>query len=245
MYILAMETTGKIGSAAVMDPAAGTPMMEGSEEERSHLKNLMPLVSDLLRKHEIKKEEIGWVAASVGPGSYTGIRIGVASARAFAQAMRIPCIAVPTLDSFRIRCRRGDPAAVIFNARRGQVYGAVFDEDGKDILKPGPYMLQDVTDTVRKNGISPVFYGDGIDAYQGIEKYKEMLEGFRFAPRESRYQTAAMTAEYAALLLKDEKTVEYPELLPDYMRETEAEQRLRDGSLERARKAKMAKFMSR
>jgi tRNA threonylcarbamoyladenosine biosynthesis protein TsaB len=238
MYILAIDTTGPVGSVALADTNTYRIVMRTTEEDMSHLKNLMFMADELLDAEGVDKVQIAAVAASTGPGSFTGIRIGVSSARAVAQALNVPCIKVPTLDQFRLKCGNR-PVAVIFNARRGQVYGAVFDKDGRDILKPGPYMLTDVLEAVAKAGIAPIFYGDGVDAYA------DKLEGFEAAQKEDRYQTAALTAAMAMNKLEDGETCTFGELLPDYMRETEAEQRLRDGSLARARAAKMKKFRSR
>ena len=239
MYILAIDTTGIIGSVALADFETGKITSKTSDENMSHLKKLMPMAQTLFDEQKASKSDIAAVAASIGPGSFTGIRIGVSSARAIAQALEIPCIKVPTLETFRLKCDGTKPVAVIFNARRGQVYGAVFDKGGDDILKPGPYMLADVLETIKTKGIEPVFYGDGIDAY-GDE-----LTGFETAPATDRYQTAEMTAEVALKKFAAGDTCMVEELLPDYMRETEAEQRLKDGSLERARAAKMARFRSK
>lgn len=238
MYILAIDTTGPVGSVALADTETYRIVMRTTDEEMSHLKNLTFLAEELLDAEGVDKVQIAAVAASTGPGSFTGIRIGVSTARAIAQALKVPCVAVPTLDQFRLKCANR-PVAVIFNARRGQVYGAVFNKDGRDVLKPGPYMLTDVIEAVEKAGLAPIFYGDGIDAY--IDR----LEGYEFSQKEDRYQTAAMTAAAAMSRLEDGETCTYEELLPNYMRETEAEQKLRDGSLARARAAKMKKFRSR
>lgn len=243
MYILAIDTTGPVGSAALLDMESGAVISRETDENRAHLKNLAPMIREVTEEAGIEKKQIGFVAASVGPGSYTGIRIGVSTARAVAQALDVPCVRAGTLDLFRQNCGEGQPAAVIFNARRGQVYGAVFGEDGEDILAPGPYMLEDVTAAADRAGIDPVFYGDGIDAYAGHEKYGEYLKGRRFADKEKRYQNAAMTARAAAGMIRRGETCTVNGLLPDYMRKTEAEQRLEDGSLARARERKMARFI--
>lgn len=240
MYILALEATGPLGSAAVID-GDGRLFQRISKKEMNHLKELMPMASELIDELNISKNQLSAVASSVGPGSFTGIRIGVSSARAICQALQIPAIAVPTLDSFRLKCRDGFVTAVIFNARRGQVYGAVFDGDGGEIMKPGPYMLEDVLELkqVKDNRGNVIFYGDGADAY------RDQLEGFVIADENERYQTADMTAQVALGKYKAGETVSVEELVPEYMRETEAEQKLKDGSLQRERAAKLARFKAR
>lgn len=244
MYILAIDTTGPLGSAALLNLDTEQIRMKVSDEEKGHLKNLMPLVKTLMDEEGISPKQIAAAAASVGPGSYTGIRIGVSSVRAFAQALDIPCIRVGTLDMFRQKTGE-QSAAVIFNARRGQVYGAVYRADGSAVMEPQPCMLKDVYDAVMEHQLRPVWYGDGIDAYQGSEKFGMYLEGAETAPVEERYQTAEMAASEALKLYREGKTCRVDELLPDYMRKTEAEQKLSDGSLARAREAKLRRFRSR
>lgn len=316
MYILAIETTGPVGSVAVIstddkDGADSWVPMKITTQTMSHLKNLIPMAAEILEEEHIDKEEICAVAASVGPGSFTGIRIGVSTARALAQAWGVPCISVPTLELFREKCglscddtginKNANSAeddkttandietakdtdgsvCVIFNARRGQVYGACYGlcgsensgngEVGKVLIEPGPYMLDEVLAKIDELGIAPVFYGDGVDAYFDKDEFRDRVSGFAAAPESERYQTADMTARYALTVWnrnaaeagtcegpaagkqsgtgeeasagKSGKVVGFDELLPDYMRESEAEQRLKDGSLEKMRKAKMERFM--
>ena len=209
MYILAMETTGPNASAALLRAAepgsAPEPEIieravllgqQTSYEAKNHLKNLMPLIQKLLTTCGVEKSQLTHIAVSVGPGSFTGIRIGVSTARALAQALQLPCIAVPTLEAFchaqaakhaHTRAQGAQDEAVrvaengaqvvcgIINARRGQVYGIV---DG--YLPGGPYMLTDVLDVitqqVRPDGRAVLFYGDGMDAYE--TEIKSSLDDF-------------------------------------------------------------------
>ena len=266
MYILAIETTGPVGSVAVTAVPGGSaaavsgecPAERGSRipvevttRTMSHLKNLIPMTEKLLAEEGIDKKDIAAVAASAGPGSFTGIRIGVSTARALSQAWDVPCMSVPSLEQFKpVYMKRAgydtgdDPVCVIFNARRGQVYGACFSADGTALIEPGPYMLADMLTRIETLRIRPVFYGDGVDAYFDKEEFSERVSGYRTAHPEQRYQTAVLTAAYAEKLWSEGKGLQgYGELLPDYMRESEAEQRLKDGSLEKMRKAKLERLM--
>jgi len=265
MYILAIETTGPVGSVAIIDEN-GQVTMEVSSEEMNHLKDLMPMAQRLIDRLELNKKDMAAVAASVGPGSFTGIRIGVSTARGIAQALNIPAVSVPTLDAFKQKCDGVTIVAPIFNARRGQVYGGVFDEQGEDILKSGPYMLTDVFAAIENCikerlddapcGMAPsgriMFYGDGIDAYgEQLADFKNKIarEAGSFvileADKEKRYQSAEMTARAAFDKFAEEDTLHYNQLEPEYMRATEAEQKLKDGTLAKERAAKMARFKSR
>ena len=270
MYILAMETTGPNASAALLRAAepgsAPEPEIieravllgqQTSYEAKNHLKNLMPLIQKLLTTCGVEKSQLTHIAVSVGPGSFTGIRIGVSTARALAQALQLPCIAVPTLEVFchaqaakhaHTRAQGAQDEAVraaengaqvvcgIINARRRQVYGIV---DG--YLPGGPYMLTDVLDVitqqVRPDGRPVLFYGDGMDAYE--TEIESSLDDFNmkkdrdyfFAPQSERYQSAAAVALAALPRLLGGEVTDFAGLLPDYMRRAEAEVKLAAGQL--------------
>lgn len=270
MYILAMETTGPNASAALLRAAepgsAPEPEIieravllgqQTSYEAKNHLKNLMPLIQKLLTTCGVEKSQLTHIAVSVGPGSFTGIRIGVSTARALAQALQLPCIAVPTLEVFcyaqaakhahtraqgaqdeAVRAIGGGAQVVcgIINARRGQVYGIV---DG--YLPGGPYMLTDVLDVitqqVRPDGRPVLFYGDGMDAYE--TEIESSLDDFNmkkdrdyfFAPQSERHQSAAAVALAALPRLLGGEVTDFAGLLPDYMRRAEAEVKLAAGQL--------------
>lgn len=236
MYILNFETTGILGSVALIDEN-GRVWEATSSERMSHLRELVNLAEKVIEEAGISKSEITHVGCSVGPGSFTGIRIGVTTARTVAQVLGVKCISISSLEIFKEHVRPDRKVAVIFNARRGQVYGAVFGNEGEEILKPGPYMLEDVMKACQDYD-DVVFYGDGVDAYS------DKLVGVKTSGEEERYQHASMVARAAIEKAKAGETVDFNQLLPDYMRAPEAEQKLKDGTLEKQRKAKLAKFMN-
>lgn len=267
MFILAIETTGPYGSVALLDEKGNVLGYQVSRGTMSHLKDLIPMVDTMLKKCGVSKNEINLLAPSVGPGSFTGIRIGVSTARALCQALGIKAVPVPALEAFCFKetalreaaqnscgqaaeaaCGRTSEAAcgktavcAIINARRGQVYGMI---DG--FMEPGPYMLTDVLHVYKEEmeplGYKILFFGDGIDAYE-----KDIVEAlgtsgseqepcFEFAPKEDRYQDAVSVGRWAVERLRqcgciDGCTVDFENLLPDYMRRAEAEQKLESGEL--------------
>ena len=248
MYILAIETTGREGSVCLLQKAEekresgvqaeskviAEKKIEGS---MSHLRELIPSISEVLSAAGVSKREISYIAASVGPGSFTGIRIGVSTARALSQALGLAnAIAVPTLTAFKYKeesikaAAAGITVCAIINARRGQVYGMV-----EGYLTDGPYMLTDVLKVIKENvfaeGREVIFFGDGIDAYESL--INDELAGlgkYGFAEVPGRYQDAASVALCAAENT-DKYLVKSENLLPDYMRKAEAEQKLEAGQL--------------
>ena len=131
MYILAIETTGLKASVAIIDENMRVWKAE-SDRKLSHLQNLIPLIGDLLEKSKLTLDDITHIAVSEGPGSFTGIRIGIATGKALAQALKLPMISVPTLKSFAWNVPDFDGLICpIFDARRDQVYaGAYFWQGG-------------------------------------------------------------------------------------------------------------------
>lgn len=161
MYILAIETTGFFCSVAVIDE--DDKIVHRSSDSRfNHLKELTPMIRELLEDNDISMEEIDAIATSTGPGSFTGIRIGVSTARGMSQMRGIPCISVPTIEAFalkdfsKINCSESDREAggdgkpsekrfiscPIFDARRKQIYGGSY-ADEIEIVSPGAYAVDE------------------------------------------------------------------------------------------------------
>lgn len=99
MQLLTIETTGASASVALSDQE-GNRILEISSERMNHLQNLMTMIQSVLKKRSLQISDVTAIAVSEGPGSFTGIRIGVSAARALAQALSLPVIPVPTLQSF-------------------------------------------------------------------------------------------------------------------------------------------------
>ncbi len=238
MYILAIETTGPLCSVALLKNREIIGTKVGTQL-RNHLKDLMPLVRELLADCNVDKKELSYIAASVGPGSFTGVRIGVTTARALGQALGIKVISVPTLDGYCYKPEAKESGKVtcgIINARRGQVYGIV-----EGYMPGGPYMLTDVLEVLKgevfPEGKKVQFFGDGIDAYDG--KIQEELgqagyqlgKDYFYADEAFRHQDAASVGLLAYEKAMAEDVLDVEELLPDYMRKAEAQQKLEAGQL--------------
>jgi tRNA threonylcarbamoyl adenosine modification protein YeaZ/ribosomal-protein-alanine acetyltransferase len=149
--ILAIETTGPLCSVALR--AGGRVYHRASEEGLRHLTSLVPMIDEIVTEAGLRPADLNGIAVSAGPGSFTGIRIGVATARALAQTIGIPLIKVPTLETFVYLPweKQGDDpcriACPVFDARREQIYaGAYFLEpDGRimTLLHSGAYIIED------------------------------------------------------------------------------------------------------
>lgn len=253
MKILAIETTGKYGSASVIDET-GNVYSAASSEEMNHLRGMITLIDEAIREAGITREELTHVAASVGPGSFTGIRIGVTTARIMSQMLGIPCIGVSTLAAMAERAlERAISAGALYvvpviNARRHQTYAgaweAVFTSDNEhqsitSVLTEKQYMIEELLEEITSRAASEkskaFFTGDGIDAYGDIIRSAFEDKGIGdlliMADEDIRYQDAESVAQIALGKAMRGDTLGYDDLLPEYMRLAEAEMRLKEGTL--------------
>lgn len=248
MYILGIETTGAFASVALMKDDELIGHVHGNDRF-SHLQNLMPQVQQVVKDGKLSIGDIDVIAVSRGPGSFTGIRIGVSSARALSQMLDIPCVAVSSLEGLAMRaaerisgaqgndtsCGSGDlvPDGTLIcpmlDARRSQIYaGGYFLEGGYPMekIKAGPYMLDEFLS--KAEGFDRILLlGDAIDTYG--EKIKELRpEGTLTAPQCIRYQYAVSVARLGTKIYGEEGGLSYNNVEPDYMRLAEAERKLRE-----------------
>lgn len=143
MNILALDTTLGACSAAIARRENGEAVVIGAYElrEREHAEVLMPMIGGVLDEAALAYEDIGAIAVTIGPGSFTGVRVGVAAARGLALSLKIPLIALTSLEVMaRQALDQLDeiPAtlAVSVDARRSEVYIALFDGSGNTLREP-------------------------------------------------------------------------------------------------------------
>lgn len=230
MYILAIETTGAFASVALMHDGKLIGQVEGSDRF-SHLQNLMPQIDTVVKDNQLSISDIKAIAVSCGPGSFTGIRIGVSTARALAQILKIPCVAVSSLEALAMRAGDAKRTLIcpILDARRSQVYGGgYYIENGFPVeaVKAGPYTIDEFMEAISEYE-SILFMGDGIDTCgQKILAARE--EGIEFCVEDIRYQNAITVAKLGEKLLAEGKGQGYNEIQPEYMRIAEAERKLKE-----------------
>ncbi len=253
MYLLAIETTGAFASVALAKTEIENGEVKSFEiighidghDKFSHLQNLTPQIEQVLSENALSIGDVSVIAASCGPGSFTGIRIGVSTTRALSQVLGVPCVAVPSLEAMALRLVKqnlGEDTLVcpIIDARRNQVYGGGFCINGgkirmEEIVKSGPYMVDEFIEEI--GNAEPygkvIFMGDGIDKYQTrIEDLKAALDlseiTFVYADESLRYQDADTVARIGAELTAAGQTCAFEQLKPQYMRLAEAERKRKE-----------------
>lgn len=197
--------------------------------KKTHSEKMMPQIENMFEAAGISPDEVDVFAAAVGPGSFTGVRIGVATAKAMAQGTDKPCIAVSTLEALAYASKFFDGiAAPILDARRDQVYNALF-ECGKNgltrLTDDRALGLEELLKELEALGRNVIFMGDGVLVFR--ERIVEVLgERAVFAPKITLMNLGGAVAELGALKFKEEGGIHYSLLVPSYVRLSQAERDL-------------------
>ena len=130
MKILSFDTSSDILSVAVFDKDRQLAFVEQSADT-SHAEKLIPAIQKALKSSRLKLEKINFIGVGLGPGSFTGLRIGVTTAKILAYALKIKLIGVSSLEAVARSMERDGSFAVIQDARRSQVYAAVYERKNK------------------------------------------------------------------------------------------------------------------
>ena len=172
MKILVIDTSGPVCGAAVMDEEKVYSEFT-AQNRNTHSASLMPMVEAALHAAGTELKELDAIAAVTGPGSFTGVRIGVATAKGLAHGAGLPCIPVDALEALSASAGRFEGIVCpIQDARAGQVYGAAF-RNGERLTGDAPMKLEDFLETVRPLGDRFLFVGDGVPVHR--ERIAEML----------------------------------------------------------------------
>ena len=174
--LLCIETSGKNCSVALFEGLQLVSIREVHTEQFSHSENLHVFIEQVLKESNLQPKAIKAIAISAGPGSYTGLRIGVATAKGLCYGWDIPLIALPTLRILaeQVTYEFTDIEYIIpmIDARRMEVFTAVYSHDFSPILGERAEILTESTfDTYLKKG-KTIFLGDGITKFQAICKHK-------------------------------------------------------------------------
>ena len=220
---IAIETSSSVGSVACV--AHGRIVCERAfTEGLAHGRDLVVELERCLGDAEWQRSDIELVAVSVGPGSYTGLRVGAAAAKTLAYALGVPVMPVCSLDVVAENGpRSADYAAVVVDARRGQVYAAFYVNVGLSFFREEGPVLENPADFAKRLPAPTFLLGDG------IQKYREAfdLKGLEALPEKMwrpRAANAGLLGEKAYLI---GERVEVTAIKPLYLRLPEAEEKWR------------------
>ncbi len=227
MTILAMDTSAKAASVCLAseDKIIGEFFIKTS---LTHSQTLVPMVEQLCKQSDVPMENIEAVAINAGPGSFTGVRIGVAAAKGIAFQQNLPCVSVSTLESMAYNMLGSDcVVCALMDARCSQVYNAMFRvkrESVERLCDDRAVSMTDLKLDLQKYTDKVVFVGDG--AHIAFKSLENSLENVFLAPMIRITQTAASVACAAFKQINEGNTLTPAELMPVYLRLPQAQREL-------------------
>ena len=221
MILFCLDTSGPVaGVAIIQDGAVRYEAM--AVNNFTHSQSILPMTEEAFRHTGLEVGQTDYFAVTVGPGSFTGVRIGVSTVKGLAHAAGKPCIAVDALEAMAAGVMPFDGVICpIQDARAGQVYGAAFAGGTLERLLPDePIKLEEYLEKASAFGRDMLFLGDGMPVHR--ERIAEILgEKARFATPHLAFLRPASAAFLA--WEKQEEAVEYTKLSPLYLRPPQAE----------------------
>lgn len=226
MKILALESSAKAGSVAILDnqKILGEFYLNVG---LTHSQTLAPMIKTLLENTKLSLEDIDAFAVSVGPGSFTGIRIGVSTIKGMAFALNKPCIGVSTLEGMAFNIPKYNGIiCTCMDARCNQVYNALFeiqDNLPKRLTKDRAISIEDLINELKLLQKKVILVGDGAEIC--YNKMKDIIDT-EIAPEHLRYQRASTVALAAGSIKEKSNLISCNALNPVYLRLSQAEREL-------------------
>ncbi len=166
MLILGISTSSNIASVAISKDTECIKELN-INNNKTHSETLVPLINELLNETNIKLQDINLIACDNGPGSFTGIRIGISTVKAIAESLNIPVIAVSSLEGLAYNIHDSECICSLIDARNNQVYCGLFDSNHTLI---GNYMADDINAVLKviNQTKNVTFVGDGAVAHKDL-----------------------------------------------------------------------------
>lgn len=224
MRILGIESSALVASVAIVEDE--TTMAEYTVNfKKTHSQTLLPMIDEMVKLLEIDLSTVDAIAVSGGPGSFTGLRIGSATAKGLGLALHKPLIHVPTLDATAYNLY-GTEALIcpIMDARRNQVYTGIyrFRESFEIVHGQDAMDIDELIGILNSMGEPVIFLGDGVPVFRSRIEETLTVRAL-FAPAHVNRQRASAVAALGAVYFKEGKTETAMEHKPDYLRKSQAE----------------------
>ncbi len=231
MRILAMDSSGLVASIAVVEegPAEEVTVAEYTVNyKKTHSQTLLPMLDEVSQMTELDLDSIDAIAVAAGPGSFTGLRIGSATAKGLGLALQKPLIHVPTLHGLAYNlCGTDKIVCPILDARRGQVYTGIYEFDGNELVVLNDQMavsIGELGEKLQVYGREIIFLGDGVPVFREVLEEKIMAgRKISFAPAHLNRQRAAAVGALGIRYYKEGRLETAAEHQPDYLRVSQAE----------------------
>ena len=194
--------------------------------KKTHSQTLLPMLDEIAKMTELDLNSIDAIAVAAGPGSFTGLRIGSATAKGLGLALKKPLIAIPTVEGLAYNLY-DIPGLIcpIMDARRKQVYTGIYrftDHQLKVVEDQMAVSMETVIEKLNQYGEAVTFLGDGVPVFHELIAEK-MTVPYSFAPAHVNKQRAAAVAALGEIYYRQGKTETAMEHVPDYLRVSQAE----------------------
>ena len=225
MKILALDSSGIVASVAIVED--NTLLAEYTVNyKKTHSQTLLPMLDEVAKMTELDLSTIDAIAVAAGPGSFTGLRIGSATAKGLALALKKPLVAVPTVEALAYNLYDTNGLICpIMDARRNQVYTGIYRFENHKLVILEDQMAVSITDLLDKlneRGEPVTFLGDGVPVFE-----KTIGENLKvphtFAPAHVNKQRAAAVAALGEIYYREGKLQSAAEHTPEYLRVSQAE----------------------
>lgn len=225
MKILGLDSSGLVASAAVVED--DNLLAEYTVNyKKTHSQTLLPMLDAIAEMVELDLETIDAIAIAGGPGSFTGLRIGSATAKGLGLALQKPLIQIPTVDGLAYNLWGSkDMVCPLMDARRNQTYTGLYEftEKGMEILlEQCAVSISEIVEKINEWNRSVVFLGDGIPVFRSFIEEKCQVP-FSFAPAHLNKQRAGAVAALASIYYEKGQTETAAEHRPEYLRLSQAE----------------------
>ncbi len=231
MRILALDSSGLAASVAVVEEDKGEAVTVAEytvNYKKTHSQTLLPMLDEIVKMTELDLDEIDGIGVAAGPGSFTGLRIGSATAKGLGLALGKPLIAVPTLEG--LACNLWGTERIvcpIMDARRGQVYTGIYEfRQGRlaVIEDQMAVSIEELGEKLKSYGRSVVFLGDGVPVHRQA-LLERIIAGcdIAFAPANMNRQRASSVGSLALRYYREGRMETAAEHKPEYLRVSQAE----------------------
>lgn len=238
MRILGIESSSLVASVAIVTDDILTAEYTVNLK-KTHSQTLLPMIDEMMKMLEIDLDTVDAIAVSGGPGSFTGLRIGSATAKGLGLAMKKPLIHVPTVDAMAYNLYGADGLICpVMDARRNQAYTGLYRyRDNFQVVKSQwAADMGELVEELNERGERVIFLGDGVPPYRSLIE-ERMKAPFSFAPANVNRQRAASVAALGAVYFAEGRIETAGEHSPDYLRKSQAEREWevaeRQGELEK------------
>ena len=225
MKILGLDSSGIVASVAIVEDDVLIAEYTVNYK-KTHSQTLLPMLDEIAKMTELDLNSIDAIAVAAGPGSFTGLRIGSATAKGLGLALKKPLIAIPTVEGLAYNLYDiSGLICTIMDARRKQVYTGIYrftDHQLKVVEDQMAVPMETVIEKLNQYGEAVTFLGDGVPVFHELIAEK-MTVPYSFAPAHVNKQRAAAVAALGEIYYRQGKTETAMEHVPDYLRVSQAE----------------------